>query len=111
MCSAMACVMPSIRATAEAAPPAVLAVAGLSVRFATAQGPIAAVREVSLSVARGECLGVVGESGAGKSQVFLALLGLLSANGTAQGSARFLDTELLGLAPRRLDRVRGAGVG
>ena len=107
----MACVMPSIPATAEAAPPAVLAVAGLSVRFATAQGPIAAVREVSLSVARGECLGVVGESGAGKSQVFLALLGLLSANGTAQGSARFLDTELLGLAPRRLDRVRGAGVG
>ena len=65
----------------------------------------------SLQVERGECLGVVGESGAGKSQVFLAVLGLLAANGRAQGSARFLGTELLRLAPAALDRVRGAGIG
>ena len=35
-------------------------------------------------MARGECLGVVGESGAGKSQVFLGVMGLLAANGSAQ---------------------------
>ncbi len=61
----------------------------LGVTFDTPQGAVAAAREVTLSVARGECLGVVGESGAGKSQVFLAVMGLLAANGRAQGSARF----------------------
>jgi oligopeptide/dipeptide ABC transporter ATP-binding protein len=105
--------MPSIPASAEGAPaaPAVLSLSGLSVTFDTPRGRITAAREVTLAVERGECLGVVGESGAGKSQVFLAVLGLLAANGRAQGSARFLGTELLTLAPAALDRVRGAGIG
>src|SRR2546423_1752316 len=104
--------MPSIRASAEAAAaPAVLSLSGLTVTFDTPRGSITAAREVTLAVERGECLGVVGESGAGKSQVFLAVLGLLAANGRAQGSARFLGTELLRLAPAALDRVRGAGIG
>ncbi|HEY0768258.1 MAG TPA: dipeptide ABC transporter ATP-binding protein [Steroidobacteraceae bacterium] len=106
--------MPSIRASAEpAAPatPAVLSLSGLTITFDTPRGRITAAQDVALSVARAECLGVVGESGAGKSQVFLAVMGLLAANGRAQGSACFLGTELLGLAPRALDRVRGAGIG
>src|ERR1700738_1776755 len=105
--------MPSIPASAAGAPavPAVLSLAGLTVTFDTSRGRISAAREVTLEVERGECLGVVGESGAGKSQVFLAVMGLLAANGRAQGSARFLGTELLTLAPAALDRVRGAGIG
>jgi len=103
--------MPSIPASAEAAAPAVLSLSGLTVTFDTPRGSITAAREVTLAVERGECLGVVGESGAGKSQVFLAVMGLLAANGRAQGSARFLGTELLRLAPAALDRVRGAGIG
>ena len=104
--------MPSIPASAEAAAaPAVLSLSGLTVTFDTPRGRITAARDVTLAVERGECLGVVGESGAGKSQVFLAVLGLLAANGRAQGSARFLGTELLKLAPAALDRVRGAGIG
>ena len=104
--------MPSIPVSAEAAAaPAVLSLSGLTVTFDTPRGRITAARDVTLAVERGECLGVVGESGAGKSQVFLAVLGLLAANGRAQGSARFLGTELLKLAPAALDRVRGAGIG
>jgi peptide/nickel transport system ATP-binding protein len=89
----------------------VLSLAGLTVTFDTPHGPVIAANDVALSVAPGECLGVVGESGAGKSQVFLALMGLLAANGRARGSARLGDTELLTLSAAALDRVRGARIG
>ncbi|HET9329180.1 MAG TPA: ABC transporter ATP-binding protein, partial [Steroidobacteraceae bacterium] len=88
-----------------------LALSGLSVSFATPSGAVTAAAGVALSVARGECLGVVGESGAGKSQVFLAIVGLLAANGRASGSARFGGRELIGLPAAELDQVRGAGIG
>ena len=67
---------------------ALLSLTGLGVTFDTPEGEVAAAREVTLAVARGECLGVLGESGAGKSQVFLAVMGLLAANGRTAGSAR-----------------------
>jgi oligopeptide/dipeptide ABC transporter ATP-binding protein len=105
----MACVTPLTPASAEASP--LLRLSGLTVSFDTRAGRTLAAQEVALSVARGECLGVVGESGAGKSQLFLAVLGLLAANGHAHGSARFGDTELLTLSPAALDRVRGRGIG
>ncbi len=89
----------------------VLELERLAVTFTTAAGEVRAAEDVTLAVAPGECLGVVGESGAGKSQIFLAVLGLLAANGRAAGSARFLGRELLGLAPAALDRVRGARIG
>jgi oligopeptide/dipeptide ABC transporter ATP-binding protein len=107
--------MPSTHASTEAAAgaaaPAVLTLEHLTVTFATAAGTVNAVENLSLSVARGECLSVVGESGAGKSQAFLAVMGLLSANGRASGSARFGGTELIGLPPAALDRVRGLAIG
>ncbi|MDE2137463.1 MAG: ABC transporter ATP-binding protein [Gammaproteobacteria bacterium] len=90
---------------------AVLELERLAVTFATAGGEVSAATDVTLAVAGGECLGVVGESGAGKSQTFLAALGLLAANGRVRGSARFQGGELLGLAPAALDRVRGARIG
>jgi len=104
--------MPSIPASPETsgATP-VLSLSGLSVTFDTPQGHVRAVQDVTLSVLRGECLGVVGESGAGKSQLFLAVLGLLAANGRAAGSARLGEQELLGIAAPTLDRIRGARVG
>ncbi|MFZ1868292.1 MAG: ATP-binding cassette domain-containing protein, partial [Steroidobacteraceae bacterium] len=52
----------------------VLRIAQLGVVFDTPRGEVPAVREVSLTVGRGECVGVVGESGAGKTQLFLATL-------------------------------------
>ena len=88
--------------------PAVLEVESLNVRFGSAQQEVSCVSDFSLSVERGECVGVVGESGAGKSQAFLAIMGLLAPGGRAAGHARFESQELIGAPRAALDRIRGA---
>ncbi|MEV6183695.1 ATP-binding cassette domain-containing protein, partial [Streptomyces sp. NPDC052015] len=69
-----------------------------------------AVRDVSLSLSRGEVLGLVGESGSGKSATALAVLGLLPDNATVQGSVRLDGQELVGAGERELTRIRGSRV-
>lgn len=103
--------MRSIPQDPEALASAVLRIERLGVVFQTPQGPVPAVEEVSLTVERGECLGVVGESGAGKSQLFLATLGLLPATARVSGSASLGREPLLGRSERDLDRIRGARIG
>ncbi len=93
-----------------ASAPPVLALENLSVTFGLRDGPVEAVRGVSLSIGRAECLGVVGESGSGKSQTFLAVMGLLAANGRAAGSARLHGLEVIGQPPATLNRLRGAKI-
>ena len=102
-----------IRVTADGPPvsDATLHLHDLSVTFSAPEGDVHAVRNLSLTVAPGECLGVVGESGAGKSQAFLAALGLLAPNGRTGGHARFGSVDLLALRPAELDRIRGARIG
>ena len=60
---------------------AMLEVNHLSTEFATENGVVRAVRDVSFKVERGEVLGIVGESGSGKSQTMFSVMGLLSGNG------------------------------
>jgi peptide/nickel transport system ATP-binding protein len=91
--------------------PEVLRLEDLDVSFSTPDGEVAAVREFSLSIRRGECVGVVGESGAGKTQAFLATMGLLASNGRARGRALFGTDDLLTLRGVELDRLRGARIG
>jgi len=90
---------------------ALLSLERLNVTFLSPHGDVHAVRDLSLAVAPGECLGVVGESGAGKSQAFLAALGLLPTNGRATGRALFGSVDLLTLRQPELDRIRGARIG
>ncbi len=87
-----------------------LAVEGLDVRFATPAGTVHAVRGLGFALQAGETLGIVGESGSGKSQAMLALLGLLVANGRAQGCALFEGADLLALDEPALERVRGSRI-
>jgi oligopeptide/dipeptide ABC transporter ATP-binding protein len=89
---------------------ALLEVENLNVRFATPDGEVHAVKNLSFSLERGETLGIVGESGAGKSQAVLGLVGLLAANGRATGTARFAGRDLLALRPSELRAVRGAKI-
>jgi ABC-type glutathione transport system ATPase component len=79
----------------------------LSVRFATADGEVRAVDGVSFSVRRGEAVGIVGESGAGKSATVLAVLGLLPPSARSHGSIVFDGRELTDLPPRQWRSLRG----
>ena len=96
-----------MRSTPVIAEP-VLDIDNLSVRFATPDGEISAVNEFSLAIRAGECVGVVGESGAGKSQSFLAIMGLLASNASVAGAARFEGREILGRSAKELNQVRGS---
>jgi len=85
-----------------------LVVDGLEVRFWTGRGIVHAVNGVSFDIAPGETLGIVGESGCGKSVTSLALLGILPRAGrVTAGSARFDGAELTGMRDSELRRVRG----
>jgi len=75
--------------------PVALDIQGLGVTFATPEGEVAAVNDFSLQLRAGECVGVVGESGAGKSQSFLAVMGLLAANARLRGSASLQGAPLI----------------
>jgi peptide/nickel transport system ATP-binding protein len=86
----------------------VLEVEDLRVAFRTRDGVVNAVNGLSFQLAPGEVLGIVGESGSGKSMAMYSMMGLVDdPNATVTGSARFGDQELIGLAPRRLNRIRG----
>ncbi|MGH1488564.1 MAG: dipeptide ABC transporter ATP-binding protein [Acidimicrobiales bacterium] len=88
-----------------------LEVRDLAVTFDSAEGPVEAVRGVSLDVAPGEVLGVVGESGSGKSVTMLAAMGLLPHTASVSGSVRFRGDEILGLPTEELREYRGRRIG
>jgi peptide/nickel transport system ATP-binding protein len=84
-----------------------LEVRDLSVRFDTDEGTVHAVDGMSLDLAAGEVLGIVGESGCGKSVTALSILGLLPKTATVTGSVRFEGAELLGAPGSQLRKIRG----
>ncbi|MEP4599574.1 ABC transporter ATP-binding protein [Saccharospirillum sp.] len=85
-----------------------LRVKGLSVQFTTRFGAETAVEDVDLTVKPGEIHGLVGESGAGKSTIGAAIMGLLpGASKVTAGSVHLGDTDLLTLSPAQRHRVRG----
>jgi len=95
-----------LRQTGNPAQP-ILAFDNLAVSFATPDGPVEAVRGISVAVGEGETVAIVGESGSGKSQAMMAAMGLLAKNGRAAGSVRYRGREILGLPARDLNRIRG----
>ena len=92
-------------------PEPLLSVENLEVRFWTRRGTVHAVNGISFAIAPGETLGIVGESGCGKSVTSLALLGILPRAGRATaGTAMFGGRDLLRLSDRELRRIRGREV-
>jgi oligopeptide/dipeptide ABC transporter ATP-binding protein len=85
-----------------------LVVRDLSTIYATSRGQIVAVRDVSVTVAPGEAVGIVGESGCGKTALALALVGLLPRNGRiAAGEVMLGDIDLASAGSKVLRTIRG----
>jgi len=88
-----------------------LAVQDLRVTLHTARGPADALRGVSFAMARGDTVGLIGESGCGKSITALALMGLLPEGAQVAGSIRFDGVELTTLPEAQLCQLRGNRIG
>lgn len=87
---------------------ALLEVRDLKTYFFTRRGTVKAVNGVSFHLARGRTLGVVGESGCGKSVTALSILRLVPPPGRIVGGTILLDgVDLLGLTPDQMRRIRG----
>jgi oligopeptide/dipeptide ABC transporter ATP-binding protein len=85
-----------------------LDVRGLTTEFATRNGSVAAVRDVSFAVRRGEKVAIVGESGCGKSTLALSILGLIDKPGRiASGEVRLDGRDLVGLSESAMKSIRG----
>ena len=83
----------------------------LNVFFDTPDGKIQAVKDVNLSINKGECLGIVGESGSGKTQTFFSITGLLSSNGYCNGSAKFKGIDLISSSAEEKRKYLGKSIG
>ncbi|QIE54069.1 ABC transporter ATP-binding protein [Pikeienuella piscinae] len=91
---------------------ALLEITGLGVEFPTRRGLIRAAHDVNLSVNPGEVLGLVGESGAGKSTIGAAIIDLLERPGrVSAGSIVFEGEELRGKSEAQMRRIRGDRIG
>ena len=86
---------------------ALVEVEKLSVTLATARGPVEALRGVDFTLERGETLGLIGESGCGKTMTALALMGLLPEGARVSGAIRIDGRDLVGLDDAALCDIRG----
>ena len=90
----------------------VLSVRDLRVEFVTRRGVLTAIDGVSFDIAQGEVLGVVGESGAGKSVTGSAVIGLIEPPGRIAGGEVWLSgTRIDNLPPEEMRQVRGKRIG
>lgn len=91
---------------------ALLDINNLHIEFSSRRGNVVAIQDVSLSLEKGEILGVVGESGAGKSTIGNAVIGLLEPPGKMTGGTVLLNGERIDALPRPAFRkVRGRRIG
>jgi peptide/nickel transport system ATP-binding protein len=85
----------------------ILSLTDLSVCFGTDEGPVQAVTKLSFDLDEGEVLGIVGESGCGKSVTAMSILGLLPSSAMVTGHIRFRDRNLVAMSRSQLQTIRG----
>lgn len=88
----------------------ILSIRDLIVNFMTPDGIVNAVKGIDLDVRAEETLAIVGESGSGKSQMMMGIMDLLAKNGVAGGSAKYRNTELIGLSTKERNKIRGVKI-
>ena len=107
----MSAAQPASSAAATAAASQLLTVDGLTTTIKQRRGSVRPVDGVSFTVARGEIVGLVGESGCGKSMTALSLMRLLPPSASITGgSVQFDDRDLLAVSSRQMRRVRGKDI-
>src|SRR4051812_7281200 len=89
----------------------IIEVERLSVVFRRDGREVRAVSELSFSLTRGEVLGIIGESGSGKSVTLRALIKLLPPQARVEGAVRFDGQDVAAMRPAELRRLRGMGIG
>lgn len=87
---------------------AILKLENVSVHFDTPEGTVQAVREVSLSLRRGETLAIVGESGCGKSVLCKSVMKLLPGNARISGKMLIDDKDIVPLPEKEMRKLRGS---
>jgi peptide/nickel transport system ATP-binding protein len=97
-------------AMAPPSDPPLVEISGLTVAFEAGRRRFRALHGIDLAVDRGEAVGLVGESGCGKSITWLAVLGLLGANATVGGEARLDGVNLIGAPAQTLEMARGGRI-
>src|SRR3954470_3120995 len=88
-----------------------LEVEHLTITLQTNRGPARPVRHVSFTLESGDTLGIVGESGCGKSMTAMAIMGLLPDGAKLTGSIRFDGQELTTKTDRQMGAIRGDRIG
>lgn len=88
-------------------PAPILQITGLGLTI----GRITILRDIGLSLSRGEAVGIIGESGSGKSMLAKTILGLLPRHSVVSGAAHFENLDLLGLSQRQYRDLRGRRIG
>ena len=92
----------------KAEPANVIEVDNLHISYETRKGDVEAIQGVSFNVREGETVGLVGESGCGKSTIAFGIVNFLGPNGKiVDGSIRFQGNELVGRSQEELKKLRG----
>ncbi|MEQ8199693.1 MAG: ATP-binding cassette domain-containing protein, partial [Clostridiaceae bacterium] len=89
-----------------------LEVNDLKTSFFTHVGEVKSVRGISLSLEKGEALGIVGESGCGKSVTMMSIMRLLQENGKiVDGEVKFNGKDIKNMSEKEMEKIRGNDIG
>lgn len=88
-----------------------LSIKNLNTAFKTRSGEVQACKNIDLDIEAGQTVGIIGETGCGKSVLGMSILKLLPYNARVTGEIRYLEQDLLTLSDQAMREIRGGGIG